>query len=139
MYVCIHCVVDGGWSSWTCGSCSKTCGGTKTCTRRCNNPTPACGGNDCPGSKVDERSCLINNPGKVINVSKKISRDQKINYAFADQKYGYKLEVVYKNHSLFHCLLVKNNFKAFALSILAACIWITIAFMQQHLNNLSHN
>ena len=57
-------VVYGGWSSWTCGSCNVTCGdGTRNCTRRCNNPTPACGGNYCPGSSIDGRSCFINNCG----------------------------------------------------------------------------
>ena len=61
---CHHCVVDGGWSSWTCGSCSKTCGdGTMRCNRICNNPRPYCGGNSCLGLSVAERSCNNNNSG----------------------------------------------------------------------------
>ena len=67
--LCNHSIVDGGWSSWTYGSCSKTCGGgTQRMTRHCNNPTPYCEGKDCYGKDVDQRSC--NNqccPGKIIH------------------------------------------------------------------------
>ena len=68
MYVCNNYVVDGGWSSWVNGSCSKTCGGgTQTLTRRCNNPVPSCGGDNCPGLSVSRDSCNIHCcPGKVM-------------------------------------------------------------------------
>ena len=68
MYVCNNYVVDGGWSSWVNGPCSKTCGGgTQTLTRRCNNPLPSCGGNNCPGLSVIMSPCNIHCcPGKVI-------------------------------------------------------------------------
>ena len=70
MYVYNHCIVDGGWSSWTCGPCSKTCGGgKKSCSRRCNNPIPSCGGNGCPGSRTEERSCIIDSSGKDQNLT----------------------------------------------------------------------
>ena len=61
-------VVHGGWSSWTQGTCSKTCGGgTEMLTRVCNNPVPSCGGNDCPGLRVDTNPCNTHCcPGKVI-------------------------------------------------------------------------
>ena len=62
-----HCVVDGGWSSWTCGLCSATCGGgTKQCSRKCNIPVPSCGGNGCSGPSVKVQSCPNDNPGKII-------------------------------------------------------------------------
>ena len=51
-------LVDGGWSSWTYGPCSKTCGGgTQRETRSCDNPTPYCGGNGCSGLSVDQNVC----------------------------------------------------------------------------------
>ena len=51
-------VVDGGWSSWTEGSCTKNCGGgTKQFTRSCNNPTPSCGGLSCIGNSTYEEEC----------------------------------------------------------------------------------
>ena len=51
-------IVSGGWSSWTYGSCSKTCGGgTQTLTRRCSNPKPSCGGRGCSGSSNRQTIC----------------------------------------------------------------------------------
>jgi hypothetical protein len=33
--------IDGGWSGWTYGTCSKSCGtGTQSMTRTCTNPAP---------------------------------------------------------------------------------------------------
>ncbi|XP_043086985.1 A disintegrin and metalloproteinase with thrombospondin motifs 14 isoform X3 [Puntigrus tetrazona] len=50
---------DGGWSSWgKLGSCSRTCGGgVRSRGRQCNNPVPAYGGRDCPGSAFDYQVC----------------------------------------------------------------------------------
>ncbi|XP_076856662.1 A disintegrin and metalloproteinase with thrombospondin motifs 14 isoform X2 [Brachyhypopomus gauderio] len=50
---------DGGWSSWgKFGSCSRTCGGgVQSRSRQCNNPVPAYGGRDCPGSAFDYQMC----------------------------------------------------------------------------------
>ncbi|XP_072523494.1 A disintegrin and metalloproteinase with thrombospondin motifs 14 [Salminus brasiliensis] len=50
---------DGGWSSWgKFGSCSRTCGGgVRSRSRQCNNPAPAYGGRDCPGSAFDYQVC----------------------------------------------------------------------------------
>uniref|UniRef100_A0A8C1V8L3 ADAM metallopeptidase with thrombospondin type 1 motif, 14 n=1 Tax=Cyprinus carpio TaxID=7962 RepID=A0A8C1V8L3_CYPCA len=50
---------DGGWSSWgKFGSCSRTCGGgVRSRSRQCNNPVPAYGGRDCPGSTFDYQVC----------------------------------------------------------------------------------
>lgn len=59
-YVCINdfYIVNGGWSSWAYGSCSSRCGrGKQTLTRRCSNPKPSCGGNDCPGLSVRQNTC----------------------------------------------------------------------------------
>ena len=50
----ISCIVDGGWSSWTLGPCSKTCGGgIQNYTRVCDNPKPSCGGKECDGPSTD--------------------------------------------------------------------------------------
>ena len=55
---CNHYAVNGGWSSWEYGSCSKSCGGgTQRLIRRCNNPTPICGGTNCPGSNIRQITC----------------------------------------------------------------------------------
>ncbi|XP_060884213.1 A disintegrin and metalloproteinase with thrombospondin motifs 14 isoform X2 [Labrus mixtus] len=50
---------DGSWGSWSkFGSCSRTCGGgVRSRSRQCNNPTPAYGGRDCPGSTFDYQMC----------------------------------------------------------------------------------
>ena len=52
-------VVDGGWSPWKLGPCSKTCGGgIQNYTRMCNNPKPLCGGKNCKGvSNYIIRNC----------------------------------------------------------------------------------
>jgi len=50
--------VNGGWSSWRCGSCSKSCGGgTQSCTRTCTNPAPAYGGANCVGDSSQIQNC----------------------------------------------------------------------------------
>ncbi|XP_075999771.1 A disintegrin and metalloproteinase with thrombospondin motifs 14 [Genypterus blacodes] len=50
---------DGSWSSWSkYSSCSRTCGGgIRSRSRQCNNPSPAYGGRDCPGSTFDYQMC----------------------------------------------------------------------------------
>ncbi|XP_052065457.1 coadhesin-like isoform X1 [Mytilus californianus] len=68
-----YCKVNGGWSSWkpwgSWGKCSaecKTCGSnskpykTRRRYRVCNNPTPACNGNACPGSRYITSSTTCN-------------------------------------------------------------------------------
>ena len=61
-------VVDGGWSEWKPGPCSKTCGrGIQNYTRVCNNPKPSCGGVECTGAS--SYTTLCNNsccPGKFL-------------------------------------------------------------------------
>lgn len=45
--------VDGGWSAWSYGACSNSCGaGTMTATRSCTNPAPADGGLDCTNPTI---------------------------------------------------------------------------------------
>ncbi|XP_040923221.1 A disintegrin and metalloproteinase with thrombospondin motifs 3 [Toxotes jaculatrix] len=50
---------DGSWGSWSkFGTCSRTCGGgVRSRSRQCNNPPPAYGGRDCPGSAFDYQMC----------------------------------------------------------------------------------
>lgn len=52
-------VVHGSWSSWSEFSpCSRKCGGGITHrTRKCNNPRPAFGGNDCEGPDIEAELC----------------------------------------------------------------------------------
>ena len=61
-------VVNGGWSSWTHGSCSTTCGnGTLTLNRSCTNPSPYCGGSYCSGLSVNQTTCNSGCcPGKTL-------------------------------------------------------------------------
>jgi len=53
--------IDGGWSSWTYGTCSKSCGtGTQSMTRTCDNPAPFNGGAECTddgSSATSSRNC----------------------------------------------------------------------------------
>ncbi|XP_077570591.1 A disintegrin and metalloproteinase with thrombospondin motifs 13 [Stigmatopora nigra] len=52
-------VVHGSWSSWSGFSpCSRTCGGGVIHRiRKCNNPRPAFGGNDCLGLGIEAELC----------------------------------------------------------------------------------
>ena len=55
-------VVNGNWSEWRLGPCSKTCGGgTQNYTRVCDNPKPSCGGKQCqgPSSYAHKQLCNI--------------------------------------------------------------------------------
>ena len=56
----IHIIVNGGWSEWTYGPCSKTCNnGVRTKNRICNNPPPSCGGEQCSGVANVKEVCLV--------------------------------------------------------------------------------
>ena len=63
-------VVNGGWSDWVIGPCSKICGGgTRNFIRRCNNPTPSCNGTSFEGKGYLVHPGKCNNiccPGKLI-------------------------------------------------------------------------
>jgi len=52
------CPVNGGWSDWK--SVSVTCNilGTSKMERKCNNPKPLNGGEECSGSAEQEAPCL---------------------------------------------------------------------------------
>ena len=53
------CPRDGNWGSWTSwSSCGKDC--KKTRSRKCDSPTPANGGSNCPGSSKGELTCTGN-------------------------------------------------------------------------------
>ena len=68
--MCVR-VVDGGWSEWRLGPCSKTCGGgIQNYTRVCDNPEPSCGGEKCAGPSIYTiQTCNDNNcPGKTIQI-----------------------------------------------------------------------
>ena len=64
-------VVDGGWSSWRLGPCSRTCGGgMQNYSRVCDNPKPSCGGKICDGPSTLMHQDKCNNfccPGKIAN------------------------------------------------------------------------
>ena len=67
-YVCMrttviyYFIVDGGWSSWKPGPCSKTCGGgIQNYTRVCKNPKPSCEGKNCKGPRVYTAKKKCNN------------------------------------------------------------------------------
>ena len=56
----LPCPVHGGFTSWSKGPCSKTCGqGTLILLRHCKAPTPAYGGRDCSGPTQKEGACFI--------------------------------------------------------------------------------
>ena len=71
LYKSLCYIVDGGWSSWTYGPCSKTCGrGTQTLTRRCDSPTPYCDGKDCSGLRITQNTCINRCcPGKIMKIT----------------------------------------------------------------------
>ena len=57
-YALLLVLVDGGWSDWSPGECSVTCGGgERNLTRTCTNPTPSCNGSVCPGEDLRTEKC----------------------------------------------------------------------------------
>ena len=69
-------VVNGNWSSWRLGPCSKTCGGgIHKYTRVCDNPEPSCGGKECEGHAVYSHKKKCNDfccPGMIMLCSMNI-------------------------------------------------------------------
>lgn len=51
--------VDGQWTEWSpWNACSRTCGsGTQVSIRRCTNPPPGRGGEECKGEDIKSKSC----------------------------------------------------------------------------------
>ncbi|KAM9475204.1 properdin-like [Clarias gariepinus] len=54
------CAVNGNWGAWSAASdCSVTCGvGKQTQHRRCDNPPPTYGGQDCQGENTKTQLCI---------------------------------------------------------------------------------
>ena len=51
-------LVDGGWSEWTLGECTVTCGGgTQTNQRLCNSPKQQGTGDYCIGLGMKSINC----------------------------------------------------------------------------------
>ncbi|XP_048241490.1 uncharacterized protein LOC124124850 isoform X5 [Haliotis rufescens] len=66
-------IVDGGWDAWTTWhivSCSATCGanvvGVSRRVRYCDNPTPANGGKNCEGERIERNSTTCDLPECII-------------------------------------------------------------------------
>lgn len=55
------CPINGNWGGWTAWTrCSEECGkGSKTKSRKCNNPFPQYGGKKCPGYHTIKAVCEI--------------------------------------------------------------------------------
>ena len=53
--------VNGNWGPWSAYSeCSATCSnGTKTRSRKCNNPPPSDNGSKCEGKKEQTTTCFV--------------------------------------------------------------------------------
>jgi len=56
--VCTSLLVDGGWSDWSQGECSVSCGGgLRNLSRTCTNPSPSCNGSECVGEDFRTEKC----------------------------------------------------------------------------------
>ncbi|CAH1801011.1 unnamed protein product [Owenia fusiformis] len=56
--------VNGNWGEWgDWGECNKTCGdgGVRNRSRSCSDPSPEHGGDACPGSGVEHKTCTLPN------------------------------------------------------------------------------
>ena len=50
--------VDGGWTEWSCTTCSQCDpNASRICTRECSSPPPSCGGASCQGESSTQESC----------------------------------------------------------------------------------
>ena len=64
-------IVDGGWAEWSeFAVCSSSCGeGNQKRSRKCVNPKPAHGGDECIGDSVESKDCKLREcPGKFVYV-----------------------------------------------------------------------
>ena len=70
-YLLLALSVDGNWGTWgVFFPCSILCGeGTKMRLRRCDNPSPAHGGDGCPGSPVDIQKCKLKECPSMSNIN----------------------------------------------------------------------
>ena len=83
--------VDGNWGEWSKWSkCTKSCTfGMQSRTRKCNNPAPAHGGNDCQGPAQQNRKCNKNVPcpGELLLPSYiTCVKEDNLSYAFRTYK-----------------------------------------------------
>ncbi|XP_078688578.1 polycystin family receptor for egg jelly-like isoform X2 [Branchiostoma floridae x Branchiostoma belcheri] len=71
--------VAGGWSAWDAWTeCSVTCGnvtGSRTRTRRCDNPEPLFGGRSCTGDAQETSACSSDVPCPVIETGGSVGAD----------------------------------------------------------------
>ena len=68
--------MNGGFGQWSpYGACSETCGeGEQSRSRKCDNPSPSHGGDDCVGEDEQIRECKVNEcPGEIISFFKVLS------------------------------------------------------------------
>ena len=56
--------VNGGWSSWSPSTSSRSCGSSFTQTRTCTSPSPSCGGSSCTGSSSQSATGTYCSGGK---------------------------------------------------------------------------
>ena len=70
-------VRNGNWGSWGGWStCTKSCGrGVRSKTRKCNNPAPSNGGQNCPGSSSSSLTCNTQSCPGFIFTKKNIFKD----------------------------------------------------------------
>ena len=62
-------LVNGNWSEWVDGPCSKTCAlGVMKRTRTCSNPEPFCGGSPCLGVDEVDAECLVVECDRELNI-----------------------------------------------------------------------
>ena len=62
-------LVNGNWSEWVDGPCSKTCSlGVMKRTRTCSNPEPFCGGSPCLGVDEVDAECLVVECDRELNI-----------------------------------------------------------------------
>lgn len=93
-----NCPIAGGWSDWSSWSdCEPVCGGDgiQTRTRNCNNPPPANGGAECPGSAIDLRICNtpdcenFGDPAFMVSLQRtQIFRSERVNWTSIDINNG---------------------------------------------------
>jgi hypothetical protein len=79
--------IDGDWSEWKSGICSKECGeGEETQTRKCDNPKPENSGKECSGDSTKKITCNTKACPTADEIKEKLKQEQEVQKKVVEDK-----------------------------------------------------